>query len=306
MARILAVTLNPAIDIACEAPRIQPTVKLRTHGQMHEPGGGGTNVARVIAELGGSPVLAYLSGGITGHLYDELLQATCIERHRFPMAGPVRISFVAHEAETDLEYRFVADGPEVSESELAPLFDFVVAHDADYVVASGSLPRGLPADTYARMADATARRGARFVLDTSSEALRMTLARSKVYLVKPSMGELAALAGRKLDENDAELVANEIVQSGAAENVVVSMGARGALLVNAAGADRIAAIPVKTVSAVGAGDSFVGAMTWWHAEGHPIEEAYRFGAAAGAATVASPGIEICHREDVLKFFNLIK
>ncbi len=303
MARILAVALNPTIDISCNAERVQPTLKVRTHGQVHHPGGGGTNVARVIATLGGTPELAYLCGGITGPMFDGLLAQKAIRLHRFAMAGDVRVALMVHEEATGFEYRFIPQGPSVQPEEVAPLMDFVSAFDGDYIVASGSLPQNIPADILARMADAAARNGVRFILDTSGEELRTTLAKSRVFLVKPSLRELQLLEGRKLDEDGAREAAAAIVARGAAEHVAVSLGREGALLVNADGFVRLPSMHVHTVSAVGAGDSFVGAMTWWLSQGKPVEEAFRFGIAAGAAAAMTPGTELCRRDDVFALFD---
>lgn len=303
MARILAVALNPAIDISCNAERVQPTLKVRTRGQVHHAGGGGTNVARVIATLGGTPSLAYLSGGETGPLYDKLLEGRSIHLHRFPMAGAIRIAFMVHEEATGFEYRFIPQGPSILPGEVAPLMDFVAAFDGEYIVASGSLPENVYADTYARMADAALKSGARFVLDTSGEALRVALADSRVFLVKPSLRELELLEGRKLDEDGAREAAAAIVARGAAEHVTVSLGREGALLVNAKGALRLPSMHVHTVSAVGAGDSFVGAMIWRLSQGKALEDAFRFGIAAGAAAAMTPGTELCRREDVFALYE---
>jgi 6-phosphofructokinase 2 len=300
MAGILTIALNPTIDISCDADRVEPIHKIRTHNQQQYAGGGGTNVARVIAELGGTPDLLYLAGGASGRLYSHFMEAYAIRCHRFDIEGDIRIALMVHEEATGLEYRFVPEGPVVGADELEPALAFVERSDAGYVVASGSLPMGVPADTYARMAQAVERRGARFVLDTSGEALQVTLARARVFLFKPSHGELQKLVGRKLEGDDVASAAMEFVTGGAAENVAVTLGRNGAVLVNGDGVLRLPPVDVETRSAVGAGDSFTGAMIWWLSQGHSIAEAFRFGAAAGAAAVLTTGTELCLDE---KFEN---
>lgn len=303
MPSILCIALNPAIDISCEADRVQPTLKTRTRNQTRHAGGGGTNVARVIAELGGRPRLAFLCGGVTGQLYQSLVEEYGIACDGFEVAQPTRIAYAVRDLQTNLEYRFVPEGPSVSEEELEPLMRLVQEFDGDYVVASGSLPKGLPDDTYAQMADAATSRGARFILDTSGAALKTALDRSRMFLIKPSIGELESWAGASLDEEGARDAANRIVQSGAAEHVVVSFGRQGALLANRDGIVRAAGQRVRTVSATGAGDSFVGAMTWWLAQGNPVGDAFRLGLAAGAAASMTPGTELCRRDDVFRLFG---
>lgn len=306
MSKILSIALNPAIDISSDADAVRHTHKTRTHNQRQHAGGGGINVARVIVELGGQCELLYLSGGATGTLLEAMLEPLGVKQHRIHIHDPVRVAFNVRELSTNLEYRFVPEGPEVTEEELAPVFDLLEASDADYIVASGSLPRGVAGDTYARMADIAARKSARFILDTSGEALHETLAKAKVFLVKPSLGELASFAGQKIDHENAGAAAQAIVRSGAAQYIAVTLGADGAILVGADSIHRVPAIEVPVKSAVGAGDSFVAAMTWSLAEGHEIGEAFRFGLAAGAAAVMTSGTELCRGADVLALYEASK
>jgi 6-phosphofructokinase 2 len=277
--------------------------KVRTRGQLHHPGGGGANVARVIAELGGEAELAFLCGGVTGPLYEALLAGYGLKLRCFEMAGPVRISYTVREEATGQEYRFVPEGPAVSEAELAPLMQFIADFRGDFMVASGSLPRGVDPAIYARMAKIAKRNHVRFVLDTSGDALRAALAAGGIFLVKPSQRELEEIAGRPLDREGVEREATALVSSGAARHVVVSLGGQGALLANEEGVAHLPAIVVKAKSAVGAGDSFLGGMVHWLAEGHAPAEAFRFAMAAGAAAVLHEGTSLCRRDDVMRLYR---
>lgn len=303
MERILTIALNPAIDVSCDAEHVRPTLKTRTVNQKHFAGGGGANVARVIAELGGRAELVYLSGGTTGELYDGLLSQYDIGRHRVPIEGDNRIALMVHELSTNFEYRFVPEGPTVDPKEIEPVHDFIETFDGDYIIASGSLPNGAPADTYRRMAAVAQKKGIRFVLDTSGEALRETVDHAKIFLLKPSISEMEKLVGDRLDEKSASAAAIELVKRGAAENIAVSMGKGGAFLANADGVVRMRSIHVREASAVGAGDSFVAGMVWWLSQGHTMHEAFRFGIAAGSAAVMTPGTELCRKHDVLALYD---
>lgn len=302
MAPVLTITLNPTIDIASDADLVRPTHKVRTSDERYDPGGGGINVARVVAELGGEAEALFLAGGATGALLDDLLERARIPRRSFPIAGPTRISFTVHERKTGLEYRFVAAGPMVGAAELEPCFSALREADNPWVVASGSLPRGVPPDTLARMAETAAARGARFVLDSSGDGLAVTLRRSRVFLVKPSRGELEHFVGRQLDERGIREAAVALVRGGAAELVAVTLGAEGVLLASAAGVVRMPALHVPVRSAVGAGDSFLGAMIFALVNGWSPDEALRLGVAAGAAAVLTPGTALCAREDVMRLY----
>ena len=295
---ILAIALNPTIDMSQDAERVQPTLKIRTRNQQFYPGGGGTNVARVIAELGGDAELVFLSGGATGPVFENLIAGLPIRRHAFPMAGAVRISDTLFEEATGFEYRAVPEGPEVSEAELEPVFDLLRRFSGGYVVASGSLPRGIGSDAYARMGRIAAENDCRFVLDTSGEALRETVGKVPLHLFKPSIGELESLVGNRLLPGEAEEAAMDLAAAGKAEIITVTMGRDGAFMARRDGVVHEPPIHVRTRSAVGAGDSFVGAMVMKLAGGADVRDAFLYGLAAGAAAAMTPGTVLCRRADV--------
>jgi 6-phosphofructokinase 2 len=298
---IVTVTLNPCIDNACEAAAVRPTRKIRTTNERFYPGGGGINVARVIAELGGAALPVYLSGGPTGPVLDELMRTAGFAPVAVPIAGATRISHAVFDRSTGLEYRFVAEGPEVAPAEWARCRETIAGLDFDWLVASGSLPRGLPADAYAELARLAAGRGGRFVLDTSGPALAATLAAGGVYLAKPSFGELEALVGRPLPDPAAQdAAALEVVRDKGLALLAVTMGHHGALLAGPGGVTRLLPPSVRVRSATGAGDSFLGGMVLALAEGASPLAALRRGVAAGTAAVLNPGTELCRRADVLR------
>lgn len=299
--KILAFCPNPTIDIWSEADAVRPVHKIRTANEIYDPGGGGINLTRVVKELGGDGEVIALAGGVTGTLLSELLSEHGVKYRIIPIAGRTRVSFTVHERASDLEYRFVAPGPAVTEVELIACLDAIQASDAPYVAASGSLPPGAPRDLFIRIGEIVAARGGRFVLDSSGEGLQETLRDGSVYLVKPSIGELSTFAGRRLDETSAREVAKELVQAGRVQMVAVSMGASGALLVTRDRILRGQAPAVRARSTVGAGDSFLGAMVTSLAAGNSPEEAFAFGCAAGAAAVLEPGTRLCKRADVERF-----
>lgn len=305
MKPIVTLTLNPAIDAACQADKVQPIHKIRTFAERFDPGGGGINVARVIRELGGEALAVHTAGGITGGALDELLDASGLPHRAIPIAGATRISYVVHERSSGHEYRFVPEGPKVDQRDLDACFDAIASVDAEYVVVSGSVPRGLAPDCYVSLAALAASKGARLVLDTSGEALRRTLD-AGIYLVKPNLRELAGIVGRSLaSAREQEAAAQELVAAGKAAIVTVSLGADGALLATETGCLRLKGPDVMPKSAVGAGDSFVGAMTLALAQGRPPADAFAFAVAAGTATVLTMGTELCRGDDVERIYHQI-
>lgn len=304
MLPVLTVTLNPTVDLFAEADVVRPIRKIRTSNDRCDPGGGGINVARVITEMGGDAEAVYLGGGPTGAWLDALLERESIKHHMLPIAGDTRVAYAVHERGSDFDYRFVPAGPAVLEQEIEPCMEIIANRNARYVVASGSLPVAAPSDTYARMAQIVAEKGGRFVLDSSGEGLLVTLDKSRVFLVKPSIGELGHLVGHELDEQAAHEAAMSLVKRGAAEMVAVTMGAQGALLATAEGVLRMPAPRVKARSAIGAGDSFLGAMVWALSKDWAIKGAFHLGIAAAAAAVLTPGTRLCRREDIRSLYPM--
>ena len=306
MKPIVTLTLNPAIDGAAEAEEVRPIRKVRTWGERYDPGGGGINVARVVQELGGEAFAIYLSGGTTGPVLDGLVRASRIEGQRIPIADHTRISHTVHERSSGLEFRFVPEGPFVLRQEWQACLAALEGIDCEYLVASGSLPRGVPDDFYVEVARLAARAGAKLVLDTSGEALRKATAHG-VYLIKPSLGELEDLVGQKLPNPvDQERAVRELIQSGAAEIVTLTLGRDGALLATRNGLRRLVGVEVKPKSAVGAGDSFLAAMTFGLADGRNPKDAFALAVAAGTAAVLTMGTELCRREDIERIYEEIK
>ncbi len=303
MDTILSISLNPAVDISCTAEAVKPTIKVRTSAQVEDPGGCGINVARVIATLGGRPELLYLAGGATGGLLREILGSLPIEQHRIVSSASTRIAYTVRDLEQGLEYRFIPEGPAINQHEFQQVLDIIEQLDFDYVVATGSLPQNAPQNAYAQIAQIAARKGARVILDSSGRALSETLERASVFLAKPSLEEMEQLTGKSLGREQAGEEALKIVRRGSAENIAVSMGARGALLATASGVRFVSAPSVTPASAVGAGDSFVAAMAFALANGVAIEEAFHLGIAAGSAAVMTAGTQLCRREDVISLYK---
>ena len=306
MKSIVTLTLNPSIDGSAQAETVRPIHKVRTVDERYDPGGGGINVARVVRELGGSTLALYLAGGATGAILDDLLAAAAIPRRRFPIADHTRISHAVFERSSGLEYRFVPEGPLVAEAEWRACLAALDEIDCDYLVASGSLPRGVPAGFYALVREITQRKGIQLVLDTSGAALRAGIG-DGVHLIKPSLGEFESLVGRKLPlATDQETAARDLVASGAAEIVALTLGRDGALLVTPERSLRLTPPQVPVKSATGAGDSFLAAMTLGLAEGRSVEDAFAYGMAAGAAAVLSAGTGLSQREDVERLYKEIQ
>lgn len=295
---ILTYTPNPAIDAWSSCEVVLSTEKTRVGTMRYDPGGGGINVARVLRALGTQVQAVYLAGGITGPVFDGLLQREALPCVRIPIAGDTRISSVVLERSTGREYRFVAEGPIVSDAEGRLALDVLARSPCRWIVASGSLPRGIGHDHYAKVAAIASARGVGFALDTSGDALAAAVAAGGVTLLKVSRQELASLSGHDLAGRQAIVeAASALVRHGIGD-VLVSLGADGALLVGAEGVTECPAIPVKVVGTVGAGDSFLGGFLHAVHRGVPAAGALKLAVAAGSAACLHPGTQLALHHDI--------
>ena len=300
---IATLTVNPTIDVSMEVDEVFHTHKMRGSNQRSDPGGGGICVARVLVRLGDNARCFYMSGGATGAALDGLVDLHQLVRTRVSIKGETRVATSVFERRSGREYRFVPEGPEIAQEEWQECLDRLAEASCDYLVASGSLARGMPDDFYARVAAKAKQRDIRLVLDSSGAGLAQGLAGGGVFLVKPSLGELRGLTGLTLTTDD-EIAdaARAIIARGEAEIVAVSMGHQGALLASASGTLRLPAIPVEARSSVGAGDSFLAAMVHALVQAWPIEDALRLGISAGAAAVLTPGSNLARTDDIQRLY----
>ncbi|MBZ5756519.1 1-phosphofructokinase family hexose kinase [Pseudomonas sp. S5(2021)] len=306
MTRIATLTLNPAMDLAVCTPRVVATEKLRCSAPRHDPGGGGINVARVVSTLGGDALAVYPAGGPFGEMLRRALDAIGLAHLPVAISGDTRESFTVDEQASGLQYRFVLPGPRLSEQErLGCLAALRGLHPAPaYLVVSGSFTPGIEPSFFDELLALAGQVGARLVVDLSGEPLAYAARRGGAYLIKPSLNELASLIGRMPEsEREQEGALRELIAAGAAEVIVLSLGAAGALYASGDRLERISAPSVPMVSAVGAGDSMLGAVVLALAQGRELGDAVRYGVAAGAATVMRPGTQLCLREDVERLFR---
>jgi 6-phosphofructokinase 2 len=297
--RLITLTLNPALDIAADASEVVHTHKVRMHHEHADPGGGGVNVARVLRELGGDVVAIVAAGGASGRVLEEMLDEAGVPRRSVVIKGQTRVSLNVKDNKSGLEYRFVPEGPTLSAAEFDDCLAAVEQEPGDWLIASGSLPHGVPENAYAQVARIAARKGQRFVVDTSGPALVAALDQGGCALIKPSLGELESLVGRELkDPVQQEAEAMALVRQGAAQVVALTLGSEGALMATKDGVIRMPAMEEPMHSSVGAGDAFLAAATLALAYGSAPAEALLWGTAAGGAAIACAGTARLRRADV--------
>ncbi len=308
MPDIVTLTINPAIDIFVNVPRVDATRKLRCSPPKRDPGGGGINVARVAHRLGSEVMAIYPIGGAIGKLLQRLVEREKIESLVTPSHFETRENFTAFEESTGEQYRFVLPGSPLHRAEWEAILERLASLPArpKFVIASGSVPPGVPSDFFARaMRHAKALR-AKTVVDTAAAALKAVLEEG-VTLIKPNLLELTEFVHAPLDRDEERIAAcRKLAADGRAEIVALTLGEDGALLVTADHAWRALPPPIEPVSTVGAGDSFLGGLVAALAEGKRLDEAFRVAVAAASAAVLTPGTGLCQPADVKRLLPQIK
>ncbi|MBL7781625.1 MAG: 1-phosphofructokinase family hexose kinase [Saprospiraceae bacterium] len=304
--KIVTLTLNPALDKSSSTEKLVPEQKLRCTPMRIDAGGGGINVSKGIQKLGGSSLSVFPSGGHNGRQIQSLLHDAGIKTAVLEVAGETRENISITETGSNQQYRFTLPGTELTEKQANACLDLVQKAEPAYIVASGSLPPGLPGDYFEKVAHFSKKIGARFILDTSGKALQAA-ADEGVFLLKPNLGELSALVGvEKLEMNQVDDAALQLIGQGKCEVVVVSLGPQGCLLVSADGFEHIPAPTVHKKSTVGAGDSMVAGMVWALNEGRSYRDMARIGVACGSAATMNTGTELFHAADVWKLLQWIE
>ncbi|SDL33621.1 6-phosphofructokinase 2 [Salinimicrobium catena] len=301
---ILTLTINPALDLYTRVEKVYPGEKLRCEKAKLDPGGGGVNVSRVIHRLGGETTAIYSRGGYTGEIFKDLLEQEGVKQDTVEIAEAIRQNIAVTETSSGELYRFGFPGPSLSETEFQDVLTRLNLYKmADFWVASGSLPPGVPDDFYAQVAEKAAENNVKLVLDTSGKAFSKILEKG-AYLLKPNKNELEDLVGIKADDEQKQKeLLLQVLEKYPVEVIVLSLGSQGALLATKGKVRHFPAPEVVHVSSIGAGDSMVAGMVYSLSRGDELEKAILYGLACGSATIKSPGTELLKKEDVEPLFQ---
>lgn len=306
--KIVTLTLNPALDKSSQVERLVSEKKLRCESPVYEPGGGGINVSRAIKIMGGTSKAIYVAGGPTGNKMKSLLDRAEIDQQVITSKTPTRENFMVTESSTKNQFRFGMPGGKLDDEELSECLRIVknLPDDVAFLVASGSLPPGAPDDFYGQIAKISRDKNIKCIIDTSGDALPKA-AESGVFLLKPNLGELSQLAGKEhMSGMEQEEVANEILGKGKAEILIVSLGARGAMLATKDKIEYVVPPTVKQDSTVGVGDTMVAGIVLSLSRGDDLRDVLNWGVAAGTAATMTPGTELCKKKDVEDIFSWLK
>ena len=296
----LTVTLNPSVDRLIYIRQLVPHDTNRILRIEEDAGGKGVNVARVLKRLG-VPVTAtgFLGGRAGRYVLHELSKVDGVECRFVWVKGSTRTNLAIQEEDGSPPTALNERGPQISPEELGKLLKVVdeLSQNARFVALGGSLPSGVPTDIYATLADIAARHGAKVVLDADGEPLVQGL-KASPFLIKPNENETERLLGRAIDTvEDAARAAQEL-HTGGVPVVIVSIGEKGAALACAEGCWTAVPPRVRTVSTIGSGDSMIAGVLSVLMRNGTMDDALRWGTAAGAATAMTDGSDICTAQQV--------
>lgn len=295
MAKILTLTLNPALDITVSLDSLRAGQVNRSQAQHSHAAGKGLNVAQVLADLGHSVTVGGFLGCDNLQLFEALIQwrgfADCFVR----VAGETRSNIKLVEANgcvTDIN----GQGPEIDAASrsalMRQLLQIAPGHDA--VVVAGSLPRGIDPQWFAELLGQLKAQGLKIALDSSGEALRAGL-QAAPWLVKPNTDELAEVLGHSVTGRaEQQQAASQLLASGI-EHVVVSQGEHGVSWYRAGAALHAQPPQVRVASTVGAGDSLVAGMVHGLLQGEAPAQTLRRATAIAAQAVTQVGFGIRDR-----------
>lgn len=298
---IYTLTFNPAIDYVMHFEKFSCGKTNRSYCEYTTIGGKGINVSVVLNRLGIPSVAMGFVAGFTGAAIEQELKAEGVETDFVHLSeGISRINIkIKSGEETELNGK----GPYIPECAVKEFFEQKLTRikDGDALVIAGSVPDSLPKDIYSKILDEISNKNVRIVVDAEGELLLNSL-KYKPFLIKPNHHELAGIFGKEL-ENDQEIVAcGKELQRKGAENVLVSMAEKGAILIDKTGNSYFCpAFKGEVINSVGAGDSMVaGFLAGLEKEGD-FKFALKLGSAAGSATAFSKGL--ARKDDILSLLS---
>jgi 6-phosphofructokinase 2 len=297
------VTLNPALDRTLWVASIRPDDSNRITREYRYAGGKAIDVSRVLTTLGIDNRALGFVGGFTGDELEGRLLNEGIACDFVRIAGETRTNIIINDQMEGKQLIFNAEGPQVQPNELMYLIRKIEAlHEPDIVVVSGSLPREINPGIYRRIIEIARAKGARVVLDTDGEPLKVGL-RGRPDIIKPNIHELERLVDRSLDTLEEIIQAAHTIREQGVETVLVSMGSRGMIRVSASNVFHAIPPEVDIVNTIGAGDSSIAGYVYGLVNGFEPQKALACAVAAGAATVMRAGTALCTREDFAKLLE---
>jgi 1-phosphofructokinase family hexose kinase len=304
---IVTVTPNPALDRTLIVPQIVFDEMVRAEESRLDLDGKGVNVSKALRALGVPTVIMGFAGGAAGQVLEHALGERGYTTDFTRVAGETRTNTMIVDAVSARYVKANEPGPALQPAELAAFFAQARARLApgDTWILSGSLPPGAPAGFYAELVTLLQASGARALLDTSGEPLRLGCA-ARPFLVKPNADEAQALTGEPIDGDAAARRAAAFFLDRGVELVALSLGADGLLLATRGQAVRARPPRVRALNPVGAGDALLAGIAWALEQRLGLPELARWGVASGTAAAMRIGTDSAARDAVEALYGQVQ
>ena len=287
---IYTCTMNLAIDLFIETDEMHPFMVNRTKEDDIQANGKGVNVSLVLKMLDFPSTALGFSAGFTGKYIEDYLQQEQIQTEFIEVPGMTRINVFTQVNQTGEEYKLVNQGPEIPQTAVHNFLNQIRALQAeDYLCVSGSLPRGLPPKVLIEISRICQEKGIHLIIDSSDQEV-MDCLPYRPFLLKPNEEELSSWFGRKMvTDEDYFVYGQRLVELGA-ENVLLSLGEKGAILFTKDRMFRGNSPKGKVVNTACAGDTMLGAFLAGYMNRRPLDETLRKSIAAGSSTAFRKGL----------------
>jgi 6-phosphofructokinase 2 len=302
---IYTITLNPALDRTLWIQKVRDDVSNRILEEKSFAGGKSVDVSKVLKNLGVDNIALGFVGGFAGRELEGRLLNEGIETDFVRVSGETRTNIIIHETDTGKQLAFNARGPEIKPDELMQFIEQLERLPCGEVVAiGGSIPLGVSPEIYRKIINLVKKCQVKVVLDVDGEALRQGI-KALPNVIKPNIHELSELVGRELKGLDDVVSAARSINQQGVEIVLVSMGAKGILLVT--NGQQYLAVPpnVNVESTIGAGDSSVAGFIFGLVQGRDLKQCLIYAVAAGTATTLRQGTALCQKDDFERIVPLV-
>lgn len=293
---ITTVCMNPSFDKTASVEALAPGGLNRLRDVRVDVGGKGVNVAVVLKRLGVPVGCVGCLGERGRESFLQMIRQEGVPFDYLPMPGEVRTNLKLLDNSTRAITEFNEPGISMDSAQLEDFLTLLgeKAGESEYVVLSGRLPEGCAEATYQRCLKTL--EGKKCVLDCAGETLLHGV-KERPFLIKPNLPEIEGIMKKELRTlrglRDAALF---LIEYGA-QNVIISMGKYGAMLVSRTDTFFAPALMVEARSTVGAGDAMIGGVLAGLSRGESLAESFRWGVAAGAASVMTDGTQLLRRPD---------
>ncbi|MCA6712707.1 1-phosphofructokinase [Enterococcus faecium] len=287
---IYTCTMNLAIDLFIETEEMHPFMVNRTKEDDIQANGKGVNVSLVLKMLDFPSTALGFSAGFTGKYIEDYLQKKQIQTEFIEVPGMTRINVFTQVNQTREEYKLVNQGPEIPQAAVHNFLNQIIALQAeDYLCVSGSLPRGMSPKVLVEISRICQEKEIHLIIDSSDQEV-MDCLPYRPFLLKPNEEELSSWFGRKMvTDEDYFVYGQRLVESGA-ENVLLSLGEKGAILFTKDRVIRGNSPKGKVVNTACAGDAMLGTFLVGYMNRRPLDETLRKSIAAGSSTAFRKGL----------------